>query len=68
MGRAWVCANSGRAGNRVEDRPAADAGGGSPLMDYYMFAGVAAVGITAGLIGLRLAKDEMLLRRKKVPA
>jgi hypothetical protein len=33
-----------------------------------MFAGVAAVGITAGLMGLRLAKDEMLLRRKRVPA
>lgn len=37
-------------------------------MDYYMFAGVAAVGIAAGLMGLRLAKDEMLLRRKRVPA
>jgi len=52
----------------MEDRQAADAGGGSPLMDYYMFAGVAAVGIAAGLMGLRLAKDEMLLRRKRVPA
>jgi hypothetical protein len=37
-------------------------------MDYYTIAGVAAVGLAVGLVGMRLAKDEMLLRRKKLPA
>lgn len=35
-------------------------------MDYYTIAGIAAVGLAVGLVGLRLAKDEILLRRKKV--
>lgn len=35
-------------------------------MDYYTFAGLAAVGLAVGLVALRLAKDEMLLRRKRV--
>jgi len=33
-------------------------------MDYYSIAGMAAVAIAAGLVGLRVAKDERLLRRK----
>ncbi len=33
-------------------------------MDYYTIAGMAAVAIAAGLVGLRVAKDERLLRRK----
>lgn len=33
-------------------------------MDYYTIAGMAAVAIVAGLVGLRVAKDERLLRRK----
>ena len=37
-------------------------------MDYYTIAGVVAVGIAVALVGLRLAKDEMLLRRKRVLA
>ena len=37
-------------------------------MDYYMMAGVAAVGLAVALVGLRLARDEMLLRRKRVLA
>lgn len=37
-------------------------------MDYYTIAGVAAVGLAAGMVGFRLAKDEMLLRRKKLLA
>jgi hypothetical protein len=37
-------------------------------MDYYTITGVAAVGIAAALVGLRLAKDEMLLRRKRLLA
>lgn len=38
--------------------------GGRPLMDYYTVAGLAAVVLVAGLVGLRVAKDEVLLRRK----
>lgn len=33
-------------------------------MDYYTVAGLAAVALAAGLVGLRVAKDERLLRRK----
>ena len=33
-------------------------------MDYYTTAGLVAMALLAGLIGFRLAKDEMLLRRK----
>jgi hypothetical protein len=35
-------------------------------MDYYTIAGLAAVGVAAGLVGLRLARDEMSLRRKRL--
>jgi hypothetical protein len=35
-------------------------------MDYYTIAGLATVGFAMGLVALRLAKDEMLLRRKRV--
>ena len=35
-------------------------------MDYYTLAGLAAVGLAAGLVGIRLAKDEILLRRKRM--
>lgn len=37
-------------------------------MDYYTVAGLAAVSVAAALVGFRLAKDEMLLRRKRLPA
>jgi hypothetical protein len=33
-------------------------------MDYYTVAGVAAVAFAAGLVGLRVAIDERMLRRK----
>ncbi len=32
-------------------------------MDYYTIAGLAAMALVAGLVGLRVAKDERLLRR-----
>jgi hypothetical protein len=35
-------------------------------MDYYTIAGFAAVALAAALVGIRLAKDERSLRRKKV--
>lgn len=35
-------------------------------MDYYTITGMAALGIAAVLVGLRLAKDEILLRRKRM--
>lgn len=40
--------------------------GEGPLMDYYTIAGLAAMALVAGLVGLRLARDERLLRRKRV--
>jgi hypothetical protein len=33
-------------------------------MDYYTVAGLATMALVAGLVGLRVAKDERLLRRK----
>jgi hypothetical protein len=35
-------------------------------MDYYTIAGLAAMALVAGLVGLRVARDERLLRRKRV--
>jgi hypothetical protein len=35
-------------------------------MDYYTVAGLTAMAIVAGLVSLRVARDEMLLRRKRV--
>lgn len=37
-------------------------------MDYYVIAGVAAVGLAVVLVGMMLAKDEMQLRRKRLLA
>lgn len=34
------------------------------MIDYYTIAALAAVAFAAALVGFRLAKDEMLLRRK----
>ncbi|MEM3094182.1 MAG: hypothetical protein QXX64_00955 [Nitrososphaera sp.] len=34
------------------------------MIDYYTIAALAAVALAAALVGFRLAKDEMLLRRK----
>ncbi|WP_187147584.1 hypothetical protein [Candidatus Nitrososphaera gargensis] len=55
----------------MEDRqaPAGSSRGRGPLMiimmiDYYTIAALAAVALAAALVGFRLAKDEMLLRRK----
>lgn len=38
------------------------------MMEFYTIAGLAAVGLAMGLVGLRLAKDEMLLKRKRLLA
>jgi hypothetical protein len=35
-------------------------------MDYYTIGGLALMALVAGLVGLRLAKDEKLLRHKRV--
>jgi hypothetical protein len=35
-------------------------------MDYYTIVGLAAMALVAGLVGLRLVRDEKLLRRKRV--
>jgi hypothetical protein len=44
-----------------------DGGGGSSLiMEWYAVAGLTTMTVFVGLIGLRLAKDELLLRRKRL--
>jgi hypothetical protein len=35
-------------------------------MDYYTIAGLATMALVAGLVGFRLARDERMLRRKRV--
>lgn len=35
-------------------------------MDYYTVAGMAIMALVAGMVGFRVAKDERLLRRKRV--
>ena len=66
MDCAWVRADLGYARSRVEDgqTPAGSGQGGGSLMDYYTLAGLAAVAFVAGLVGLRVARDERMLRRK----
>ncbi len=39
-------------------------GGSNPIMEWYALAGITTVTILIGLIGFRLAKDELILRRK----
>ncbi|HEX6281858.1 MAG TPA: hypothetical protein VFZ67_06480 [Nitrososphaera sp.] len=41
-------------------------GGSSPIMEWYAVAGMTTMTVLMGLIGLRLAKDELLLRRKRL--
>jgi len=47
----------------------ADADGGQDtpmILDLYSLAGAAAVALVAGLVGMRVIKDEHLLRRKRI--
>lgn len=39
-------------------------GGSNPIMEWYALAGLATMTMLIGLVGLSLAKDERLLRRK----
>ncbi len=41
-------------------------GGSSLIMEWYAVAGLTTMTVFIGLIGLRLAKDELLLRRKRL--
>jgi hypothetical protein len=41
-------------------------GGSSLIMEWYAVAGLTTMTAFIGLIGLRLAKDELLLRRKRL--
>ncbi|MDQ3848460.1 MAG: hypothetical protein M3261_05850 [Thermoproteota archaeon] len=41
-------------------------GGSNSIMEWYAVAGLATVTVLMGLIGFRLAKDELLLRRKRL--
>ncbi|HXG06613.1 MAG TPA: hypothetical protein VNI77_04720 [Nitrososphaera sp.] len=36
------------------------------MIDYYTIAGMAVVGFVVGIVALRLAKDEVQLRRKRL--
>ena len=67
MDCAWIHAHSSGNGSRMEDRKASTilGRGKGPLMDYYTIAGLATMALVASIVGLRVAKDEMLLRRKR---
>jgi hypothetical protein len=41
-------------------------GGSSLIMEWYAVAGLTTMTVFIGLIGLRLAKDELLLRHKRL--
>jgi hypothetical protein len=41
-------------------------GGSNPIMEWYTLAGITTVTVLIGLIGFRLTKDELLLRRKRL--
>ena len=41
-------------------------GGSSPMMEWYAMAGMTTMAVLMGWIGFRLAKDELLLRRKRL--
>jgi hypothetical protein len=41
-------------------------GGSSLIMEWYVVAGLTTMTVLIGLMGLRLAKDELLLRRKRI--
>lgn len=41
-------------------------GGSSLIMEWYAVAGLTTMTVFIGLISLRLAKDELLLRRKRL--
>jgi hypothetical protein len=63
-----ICSCSDCNGLCMEDQQeVADFDGGSSLiMEWYAVAGLTTMTVLIGLIGLRLAKDELLLRRKRL--
>lgn len=67
---AGICSYSDFDGLCMEDQQHVarfDGGGGSSLiMEWYAVAGLTTMTVFVGLIGLRLAKDELLLRRKRL--
>ena len=67
---AGICSYSDFNGLCMEDQQDVagfDGGGGSSLiMEWYAVAGLTTMTVFVGLIGLRLAKDELLLRRKRL--
>jgi hypothetical protein len=67
---AGICSYSDFDGLCMEDQQYVagfDGGGGSSLiMEWYAVAGLTTMTVFVGLIGLRLAKDELLLRRKRL--
>ena len=41
-------------------------GGSSPIMEWYAAAGLTTMTVLMGLMGFRVIKDELLLRRKRL--
>jgi hypothetical protein len=65
---AGICSCTDRKGFRVLDQQEAIGfnGGSSLIMDWYAVAGLTTMAVFMGLIGVRLAKDELVLRRKRL--
>lgn len=68
MDSAGIRAHSGCDGSSMEvwQAQSGRSRGRDPMMDYFTFAGFVAVALVAGLVGFRVAKDEISLRRKRV--
>jgi len=65
---AGICSYSDCNGLCMEDKQkvAGFDGGSSLIMEWYAVTGLTTMTVFIGLIGLRLAKDELLLRRKRL--
>jgi hypothetical protein len=65
---AGICSYSDCNGLCLEDQQevAGFDGGSSLIMEWYAVVGLTTMTVFIGLIGLRLAKDELLLRRKRL--
>jgi hypothetical protein len=65
---AGICSYSDCNGLCMQDQQevAGFDGGSSLIMEWYAVAGLTTMAVLMGLIGLRLAKDELLLRRKRI--
>ncbi|MDQ3717802.1 MAG: hypothetical protein M3311_01450 [Thermoproteota archaeon] len=65
---ARICFCTDRKGFRVLDQQEVVGfnGGSSLIMDWYAVVGLTTMAVFMSLIGVRLAKDELVLRRKRL--